>query len=138
MKMSLFLALVSFTILSCKEESVQPIVDGEYAGKFYYGSMFAGTQEAAANVRIEKGRYTSAGNSNHIPAGGSGKVGRVDDNTLLFSDENAWTANFDWNLILDGKYSFEVKGDSLFLDKEFDGNGGFNPPVLRYRLKRLK
>lgn len=132
------LLLIILSFFSCKDESVGPLVDGEYSGKFYYGSMFGGMQEAGASVKISNGRYESVGNSNRVPAGGSGILSVVDKTTFAFSDENVWTADFDWNLILNGKYSFEVKGDSLFLDKKFEGNGGINPPVIRYKLKRLK
>jgi hypothetical protein len=138
MKKMVFLLFVYFAISSCKEGNVQPSLDGEYVGKFYYGSLFGTTQEGAASVKIANGRFQSVGNNSRIPAGGSGAVSVVDSNTVLFSDENVWTANFDWALVLNGKYSVNVKDDSLFLDKKIEGNGGINPPIIRYKLKRLK
>ena len=52
-------------------------------------------------------------------------------NRVEFKDIHAWTADFDWNLILSGTYDYKIKGDSLILTKDINGSG-------RYQYKLLK
>lgn len=134
----LLIAFVLTSILSCKEGEISPNIDGEYSGTFYYGTLYGTIQEAPAQLSIKNGRFSMPGTANRLPAGGKGSFAINDKNNIVFSDENVWTADFNWALILNGKYSFETKSDSLNLNKISEGNGGINPTVIYYKLKRLK
>ncbi len=137
MKRLLILLLSGFLFTSCEKESVETlqIKDGTYTGTFTKVNndplAFALNVTAPTSVTINGDNYTSTGNPNRIPAGGSGKF-TVNSSTINFSDKNIWTADFDWNLILSGEYKTEIKGDSLFLSKK----SGYN--LYSYRLGRAK
>ncbi len=72
------------------------------------------------------------------PKLGNGAFVVNDSKTVVFKDKNAWTADFDWNLILNGDYSYQVKGDSLILIKNLNADPAANTiyNYYQYRLKR--
>ena len=72
---------------------------------------------------FENGRYTCSGNPDRIPAGGSGTYS-IDNGKITFVDENFWTADFDWNLILGGQYDYQFDGKNLkiYADKNVVGH----------------
>lgn len=85
----------------------------------YYEGIFmridnGARKEGETNLKLRDSTYRSKGQPNRVPAGGSGSW-KIDGNTLVFRDKNIWTADFDWHLILNGKYRYEIKGDSLIL-----------------------
>ena len=87
------------------------IKDGVYSGIFtvtYASEKRSGT----TTVVLKNGRFTCSGNPDRIPAGGSGSFTTKND-TIIFNDENFWTADFDWNLILSGRYNFIYDGKKL-------------------------
>jgi len=87
------------------------IKDGAYIGTFtvtYASEKKSGT----TTVVLKNGRFTCSGNPDKIPAGGSGDFTTKND-TIIFIDENFWTADFDWNLILNGKYLYKYDGKKL-------------------------
>ena len=132
--LSPFAIILLLATSSCEEKSDhKTIIEGTYSGTFTNWN-----NDPAANTVILNGQttvtfsnntYTSSGNDNKIPAGGSGTF-KIEENFVNFVDRNVWTANFDWNLILNGSYTYSMKGDSLFLLKTL----GYNH--YRYELKR--
>jgi len=132
--LSPFAIILLLATSSCEEKSDdKTILEGTYSGTFTNWN-----NDPAANTVILSGQttvtftnntYTSTGNDNKIPAGGSGTF-KIEENFVNFVDRNVWTANFDWNLILNGSYTYSMKGDSLFLLKTL----GYNH--YQYELKR--
>ena len=102
-----------FGLVSCRknEEKIQGTWSGiftaEYASNSYSGEV---------TVVFDNGNYTCSSGTNRIPAGGSGKY-NVKGLNIEFEDENIWTADFDWGLILNGKYNFELTSKHLTLRK---------------------
>jgi len=66
---------------------------------------------------------------------GSGSYQIGSNNQAVFQDENPWTADFNWNLLLSGNYTYQIKGDSLILTKIFEPSGSL---ASQYRLKKIK
>lgn len=101
---------------NCEKEDLE-IKEGTYHGTFTV-TYDSGTQTGQTTLVLNNGRYTCSGNSNRIPAGGSGTYS-FDKDKITFNDENFWTADFDWNLILSGEYNFSFDGKKLqiFADK---------------------
>jgi hypothetical protein len=123
----------------CGDKLTYSALNGDYTGKFNYlhpESMKITTGEAT--ISFSDHRFSTRRNSNNIPAGGSGTFDILKDKMIEFKDENIWTANFDWGLILNGKYSYELKGDSLILSRyrEPCPNCSMVPSLYQYRLKR--
>jgi len=99
--------------LSCNrnDEISKPIEEGTYSGTFtvIYSS---GKRTGTTTLSLENGKYICTGNSDRIPAGGSGDYS-IKDNKITFNDVNFWTAEFDWNLILKGEYNYRFNGKEL-------------------------
>lgn len=110
-------------IAACQKEELRP-EDGRYSGTFSvnYGSS---TQSGQTTLELKQGRFTCSAGENHIPAGGSGTFS-ISDRNISFTDENIWTANFDWNLILNGTYSYRYDGKTLQLSADKFEIGQYN------------
>ena len=99
------------------EEISKPIEESIYSGTFtvkYFVDMPEswGRENGTTTLELKDGKFISTGNSNRIPAGGSGNYSIINDK-IIFQDVNAWTADFDWNLILHGEYNFSFDGRRL-------------------------
>ncbi|HEY0054071.1 MAG TPA: hypothetical protein VGB63_01835 [Pedobacter sp.] len=137
MKKSVILLLSVLIFTSCEKElGEEPkLEDGTYAGKFILKNIdpAANTVDivVTTSITINGDNYSSTSGPNKTPAGGSGKFS-VKYPIVNFADKNVWTADFDWNLILSGVYTYKISGDSLFLSKK----AGYN--TYSYRLGRAK
>lgn len=141
-----FSLIIFFSVITllgaCSEKLNLTVLDGTYKGFFYYIPP-NGTQltksESEISVNLGGKEYTSTGNANRIPAGGSGKYSVLVNNEIEFYDEKVWTADFDWGLILNGNYKYEVKKDSLILTRNFQICPSCNTTngLYQYRLKRI-
>ncbi|WP_131538923.1 hypothetical protein [Pedobacter nototheniae] len=141
MKTKLYLPLITLCILlGCKKDKTvkQPFITGKYVGTFNY-TVAGKTEVAPAQVIFGPTNYTSIGQPNKKPAGGSGTY-TFNTDSFLFTDTHPWTADFDWGLILKGNFDYEVKGDSLILTRWVQTNAGGINFILtdyKYRLKRV-
>jgi hypothetical protein len=131
---------LAITISACTDK-ISPVVqlNGTYEGRFFYRpSSDLQVQSGTAEISFSDNRYSSGRNSGYIPAGGSGSLEVLKDNIISFKDENIWTANFDWGLILNGKYQYQFRGDSLILTRSYEScqNCKTDGPLYEYRLKR--
>ncbi|MDP4710834.1 MAG: hypothetical protein NWS63_06540 [Saprospiraceae bacterium] len=107
---------VAVLIAGCNKDELD-IMDGTYKGTFTV-TYDSGTQTGPTTLDLQDGKFSCQGNPNRIPAGGSGTF-FSDKSKITFQDENVWTADFDWNLILSGQYSYTFDGRKLkiFADK---------------------
>ena len=119
------LAILSLSILllSCEKIQVKS-KNGTYKGAFTvtYNSGWVRTGETT--LELKNGEFSCSGNSNRIPAGGSGTFS-INENEISFFDENAWTADFDYNLILEGTYNCEFQGKKLIISADRSGLGHY-------------
>lgn len=126
---TIFLALTFFSIaillFSCHKEDLK-IKKGTYKGTFTV-TYRSETQTGKTTLELKNSKFSCSGNSNNIPAGGSGSF-TFDNGKITFNDENIWTANFDWNLILNGQYNYTFDGKKLkiFADKNNLGHYEYN------------
>jgi hypothetical protein len=99
--------------------------DGAYSGIFtvtYFveqPNSWASSGSGRTTVVLRNDKYSCTGNSNRIPAGGSGSF-EIKDDAILFNDENGWTCDFDGNLILNGVYFYKCDGKKLQFSKRTD------------------
>lgn len=127
---------------ACSEKLNLVILDGTYKGFFYFIPPGGGQPTKSAeeiSLSLSGNTYTSSAGTGRIPAGGSGKFMAQQNNKLQFTDEQVWTADFDWNMILNGNYRYELKSDSLILTRNFEICSGCNTlnGTYQYRLKRI-
>jgi hypothetical protein len=113
MKIIPALLITTLFFQSCSEISLP---NGIYNGRFVVESGTI-SNEGIFQLEILDNTFHCTGNENRMPAGGSGTFS-MQKNEIIFHDENMWTADFDWNLILNGGYSAALKGDTLILVKE--------------------
>lgn len=87
-------------------------LEGVFSGVFTVEYTNGETISNPVTVTFTNGQYTSSTGLNRFPAGGNGAF-EFGNNTIEFSDENIWTADFDWNLILNGSYEYSLNEDQL-------------------------
>jgi hypothetical protein len=117
------------TFLSSCNRNDLNIKDGTYKGTFTV-TYSSGIKSGQTILELKDGKFVSSGNTNRIPAGGSGTFS-PENKKITFNDENPWTADFDWNLILNGKYDYAFDGKKLILSADKNGAGNY-----RYDLEK--
>jgi hypothetical protein len=109
-------------LLSCSKQILKTTnIDGNYTGVLEVTS----TDPAANTVPLQgkvsavfKGNdYTCATNMTTAYASGAGKF-FVKKDVMTFTDTLMHPANFDWNLILNGSYTYDIAGDNITLVKK--------------------
>ncbi|MEJ5994190.1 hypothetical protein WG904_07115 [Pedobacter sp. Du54] len=134
MKKLLYVSTLAFALTACEKEEIPLVLDGTYSGTF---RTLENKKEKISDfeVILDNRRFiTNKGGAGLGPF----EVGR--SGMVKFYDELFYTANFDWNTILTGDYSYEVKGDSLILIKTFLETAYKPNPsnYYQYRLKKIK
>lgn len=135
----LLAATLILALSGCSDKLSLDALSGTYTGKFHYLTPENSAKVTAdAKITFSDHTYSSLRNTNYIPAGGSGVFEIQPEEILNFKDENIWTANFDWGLILNGKYKYDLKGDSLILTRYTEPcpNCSMQAGLYQYRLKR--
>ena len=112
----IILLMLSFAFKSCNtDDSINQNLNGAYVGtftvKYLDGKLFTNPVTVVFNG---ENNYKSSGNSDYVPAGGSGTYEKA-NSTINFYDINHWTANFDSNLILGGAYEYSLNENALTL-----------------------
>ena len=107
--MLLGLLLVCMVYCSCeKAESASYSLEGRYIGFF----SRTGMDTAQVSLLFVGDRFEGESDMINYPAICSGSFD-LDNNTVTFSDACSWTANFDWSLILSGKYNLTVSSGTI-------------------------
>jgi len=125
MRTILILMMTICIPIGCKENNASITVNGTYAGKFTYVTPGGTRVSADSQVVFSENNYNSSL--------GSGTYEILNSNMIQFKDVNFWTADFDWNTILNRDYTYEIKGDSLIMTKQ--ANAAI---IYQYRLKLQK
>ena len=125
--MKLFkLALSIFTIITlligCKKKNLN-IEEGTYSGTLTvtYDSGFQ--KEFSTFVELGNSIYTCTSR-------GSGTYS-IEKDKIVFNDEKFWTADFDWNLILDGQYDYTFTGEKLNISANKNDIGYFEYNLVK-------
>lgn len=126
--------LVVLAALSCDKgdtENLMVLQNGSYEGTFTVVYDDTTTFSNPVTVLFEGNTFSSSAGANRIPAGGNGEY-EITGNIIEFNDTNIWTADFDWGLILSGRYQLRETVDHIeFLKKQTNGRGFY-----RYRLEK--
>ena len=86
-------------------------INGTYTGTFERSGVLS-------NVELDfaENAFTGSSEVNKYPAICNGNYSKT-SNEITFSNLCIWTAEFDWTLILDGNWTFDLNGDNLTLIK---------------------
>lgn len=117
MRHLLFIFSLLWIFTSCqKSENVIAQPSGKYSGTFTvkYPNGVTHTNPVTVNFSGNENFNCSGNSNNYYPAGGSGNY-KIENSKIVFSDTNIWTANFDWNLILNGSYNYTMNGTRLII-----------------------
>jgi hypothetical protein len=111
MKAFFLVAFLTLWLFSCEKEDAAS-VSGNYSGVFFRSSPTGTWTESQVSLHLNANSFSGQSSDARYPAicHGSWTSG---DETIEFSNACIWTADFDWTLILDGEYKFELKGDHL-------------------------
>lgn len=132
----LYLSLMLMICLGCKKDNAPNEFNGRYSGTFV---AYAGSNEinAPTEITLEEGRFQVIKGYKF----GSGTYIVRNSSEIEFKDENIWTTEFDWALLLNGNYKYNFKGSELILTKFINGGSCFLCKDLannryQYKLKR--
>ncbi len=109
-------------IISCKKStSNSTISDGTYKGTFQRQVSGTGNISKVSLV-FSAGNWVGQSETPKYPALCSGTFQTNVASEITFFESCIWTADFDWTLILDQKFSLQVFGNDYVLTKDY-GNG---------------
>lgn len=107
--------LILFCLLiglaSCNDEDSPSNINGEYVGVFERNG-----NSSAVELTFTNGIFSGESEIVKFPALCNGTY-TISRNTITFTNACAWTAEFDWTLILGGEWDFKLNNDVLTLTK---------------------
>ena len=112
-KIFFFLTLLIITISCNKSEEVtiSPNTNGNYTGIFERNGNSSNVQ-----LNLINGSFNGQSAIQKFPALCNGTY-LISGNTITFDSNCAWTADFDWTLILNGQWNYNMNGNLLILTK---------------------
>ncbi|WP_406823513.1 hypothetical protein [Pedobacter sp. KACC 23697] len=116
--------------LGCKKSTnVNVLLDGNYTGVLVITNSDKSVPETRPmSISLAGGKFNiTPGTNTHLKSL-SGKGSYTFKNGIgYFEDEGAWTADFDWNMMLNGEYDIRSSGVDLTLRKRFNKKSDFFP-----------
>ena len=120
MKNLLLLLTAILFIASCdQKETVTPeLVDGTYVGIFGRSSPNAKYASAKVTLTLNNGAFTGSSDITNYPAICSGTF-KILGETVEFSNNCMFTANFDWTYILNGSFNLKIEENKIYLTRSY-------------------
>lgn len=118
LRLKTILAGLALFLASCSGEAVQKPkhLSGEYTGTFMRTSPLANYPTRDVSMTFAGPNFSGTGDDPQYPGICNGTF-NIQGYEIEFTNACFWTANFDWTLILSGKYEYSVSGDSVTLIK---------------------
>lgn len=122
------IAILLFSVIGCIKDKEEPlvIIDPVYEritlkGTFQRNNTTPGPKVAVEFELTASGTYNNKGigYANRYPVIGRGRV-ETGVNYITFTDSSFYTADFDWSIILNGKYEAYQEGDSVVFKKNYN------------------
>jgi hypothetical protein len=110
--------LISF--LGCNKEgqNISKNIDGVYIGTFQRVLVWSDSDTAKISLTFSSGTWTGTSDKVKYPALCNGTYSIMGD-TIIFENGCAWTAEFDWSLILSGKYGLKMDGNTIEISRDY-------------------
>jgi hypothetical protein len=121
-RISLFVLFLAF--LSCEEDDLRTndkLLIGTYKGEFVRLSPWSKSRPSNVILNFTANSFSGSADQAKYPAICHGSYHIVGDE-IEFTNECPWTAEFDWTLILSGKYKIKIDGNKLEMSKEVNGS----------------
>jgi hypothetical protein len=144
MKVQICILLFAMILsLSCKKPTtVDVLLDGNYTGVLVITNSVKSVPETRPiSISLKDGKFNITTSAELKPSGGRGTY-TFKNGIGYFTDEDIRTADFDWNMILNGEYNIRSSGVNLTLRKRFDAKTDLSPATsyatidYEYILKR--
>lgn len=120
---SIFYLAILVLIVSCSDNENAPTLSGDYSATFYRTRDNAKVLESPVTLAFDSGEFSGGGLDYQSPAVCHGKYSQAGIE-VTFSNACFFTANFDWTLILSGKFVISETADEIILSKEIDSQNG--------------
>ena len=119
--MRILLSIFSFLLLlGCEEEKFREnqIPEGTYHGTFQRQMVWTDTEIASITLIFTANQWSGTSEFQKYPALCHGTYS-INGATILFENACIWTAEFDWSLILSGKYVLTKTGKSVEFSRDY-------------------
>ncbi|WP_396198547.1 hypothetical protein [Flavobacterium sp.] len=116
MRAKIFYFLILFNIIiGCSKSETEIAVpintNGNYIGTFERNGISSNVQ-----LNLNNGTFNGQSTVEKYPALCNGTY-LIVNNTITFEDQCVWTAEFDWTLILNGEWNYNMNGNILTMIK---------------------
>ena len=120
MNKTTFLITAILFLISCKKDNSinQIITDGTYKGTFQREIVWSSSAPANITLVFSANQWSGSGDRAKYPALCHGTY-TINNDTIIFGNECAWTAEFDWSLILSGKYALKQSGNTIEFTRDY-------------------
>lgn len=100
-----------------------PINDaGIYKGTFQRTGQLNGGPKVPVTLEFGHDTFKNLGTlGGRYPTIGRGSF-KITNGEVNFQDSTFYTADFDWSLILSGKYKMGYEGDSIVISRDYNGH----------------
>ena len=107
-------------LISCKENEQidRKIPDGNYTGTFQRELVWSDSDTANITMIFSSNKWSGTSDMVKYPALCKGTYSIVGD-TIIFENECVWTAEFDWSLILAGKYLLKQTENTIEFTRDY-------------------
>jgi hypothetical protein len=108
-------------LVACTKNKSDNFTEGDYTGTFQRITLSGSGPVSHVTLHLKNNSFSGTSDNARYPGicVGSWSLG---ERTLHFADGCAWTADFDWTLILDGDFTYEAHGNQLKLWRTFQGH----------------
>jgi hypothetical protein len=119
----------AITLTACdKSDSTSFSLNGRYMGTFSRSGM----DTVGVSILFDENNFDGSSERVNYPAICHGSFD-LNDNLIRFNDSCAWTANFDWSLILSGQYNISYNDGNVRIWKT---NGAVTDEYLLRQVTR--
>jgi len=119
----IFFALFTLTLFAVSCKKVNPeflIPEGTYVGTFQRLSS-SGGEVSNVTITFSGNNWTGQSQFAEYPALCQGKYKTSGGDKITFENACAWTAEFDWTLILSQDYKLVFAGNSIEISRDYNG-----------------
>ena len=112
MRKWLFVPVLLTALLACSKAEFEEKIEGNYTGIFQRISPTGFYPQRQVSVNLKNNSFSGQSDNARQPAicHGNWDAGY---RTIHFDNRCVWTADFDWTLILDGEFKYELNGTHL-------------------------
>ncbi len=107
MKKIVIAALTLSLFLACSKPAAENTLNSTLKGRYIGYFQRTGMDSVWVSLLFSENKFEGNSAIAQYPAICAGSFS-IDGNKIIFTDSCAWTANFDWSLVLNGTYTIEA------------------------------